>query len=86
VSRRSKPLESSSSHFLLFGAGSHANEGYADQPGFGRFLVALPPVRDLIFYAKHLLVAAMVAIAPAGGSNGSSSALSSDQDLASIPR
>ena len=53
-----------------------------------RFLVALPPVRDLLLFAKHLFVAAMVAIAAAGGSrmsNGTSSALNSEQDLASIP-
>ena len=31
-----------------------------------RFLVALPPVRDLLLCAKHLFVEAMV-IAPAGG-------------------
>jgi H+/gluconate symporter-like permease len=30
-------------------------------------LVALPPVRDLLLSAKHLFVAAMVAIAAAGG-------------------
>jgi hypothetical protein len=54
-----------------------------------RFLVALSPVSDLLFCAKHLFVAAMVvAIAPAGGSrmsNGTASALNSEQDLASIP-
>jgi hypothetical protein len=33
-----------------------------------RFLVALAPVPDLLFYAKHLFVAAMVAIAPTGRS------------------
>jgi hypothetical protein len=32
-------------------------------------LVALPPVADLLFFAKHLFVAAMVAIAPAGRVN-----------------
>ena len=33
-----------------------------------RFLVALPPERDVLLFAKHLFVAAMVvAIAPAGG-------------------
>jgi len=45
-------------------------------------------VRDLLFRAKHLFVAAMVAIAAAGGlrmSNGTASALNSEQDLASIP-
>jgi AraC-like DNA-binding protein len=54
-----------------------------------RFLVTLPPASDLLLSAKHLFVAAMVvAIAPAGGSrmsNRSSSALNSEQDLASIP-
>jgi hypothetical protein len=42
----------------------------------------------LLFRAKHLFVAAMVAIAAAGGSrmsNGTASALNSEQDLASIP-
>jgi hypothetical protein len=29
---------------------------------FHRFLVALPPVRDLLLFAKHLLVAAMLAV------------------------
>ena len=33
----------------------------------GRLLVAGTPVRDLLFSAKHLFLAAMVAIAPAGG-------------------
>jgi hypothetical protein len=50
--------------------------------------VALALVRDLLFRAKHLFVAAMVAIAAAGGSrmsNGTASALNSEQDLASIP-
>jgi hypothetical protein len=45
-------------------------------------------VRDLLLSAKHLFVAAMVAIAAAGGSrmsNGTASALNSEQDLASIP-
>ncbi len=54
----------------------------------GRSLVALPPVRDLLLFAKHLFVAAIVAIAAAGGSrmsNGTASALNSEQDLASIP-
>jgi AraC-like DNA-binding protein len=54
-----------------------------------RFLVALPPVRDLLLCAKHLFVAAMVvAIAPVGDSkmsNRSSSALHSEPGLASIP-
>src|SRR5437763_6381035 len=54
-----------------------------------RFLVALPPVRDLLLCAKHLFVAAMVvAIVPAGAqkmSNRNSSALNSEQGLASIP-
>jgi hypothetical protein len=51
-------------------------------------IVALALVRDLLFRAKHLFVAAMVAIAAAGGSrmsNGTASALNSEQDLASIP-
>jgi hypothetical protein len=51
-------------------------------------LVALLTWRDLLFCAKHLLVAAMVAIAAAGGSrmsNGNPSDLSSEQGLASIP-
>ena len=51
-------------------------------------LVALPPVRDLLLSAKHLFVAAMVTVALPGGSrmsNGTSSALNSEQDLASIP-
>ena len=59
-----------------------------DQGDLLRFLVALPPMRDLLLCAKHLFVAAMVAIVPAGGSrmsNGTSSALNSEQDLASIP-
>ena len=46
-----------------------------------RFLVALLPVPDLLLYAKHLFVEAMVATM----SNGTSSALNSEQDLASIP-
>jgi AraC-like DNA-binding protein len=54
-----------------------------------RFLVALPPATDLLLFAKHLFVSAIaVAISPAGGSrmaNRSSSALSSEQGLASIP-
>jgi hypothetical protein len=54
-----------------------------------RFLVALPPTRDLLFWAKHLFLAAMVAncLLPGGltMSNGASSALNSEQDLASIP-
>jgi hypothetical protein len=52
-----------------------------------RFLVALPRSGDLLLFAKHLFVAAMVAIAAAGGSrmsNGTASALNSAQDLASI--
>src|SRR5215813_12911517 len=37
----------------------------ADQPWLpvSRFLVALPPVRDLLLFAKHLFVAAVAAIA-----------------------
>ena len=53
-----------------------------------RFLVALSPARDLLLCANHLFIAAMVAIAAAGGSrmsNGTSSALNSEQDLDSIP-
>jgi hypothetical protein len=54
-----------------------------------RFLVALPPASDLLIFAKHLFVEAMAAaIAPAGGSrmsDRSSSALNSEQGLASIP-
>jgi hypothetical protein len=45
-------------------------------------------VRDLLLCAKHLFVPAMAAIAAAGGSrmsNGTSSALNSEQGLASIP-
>jgi AraC-like DNA-binding protein len=45
-------------------------------------------VRDLLLCAKHLFVDAMVALAPAGWSrmsNGTSAALKSEQDLASIP-
>src|SRR6476646_651412 len=57
-------------------------------PAF-HLLVALPLVPDLLLFAKHLLVAAMVvAIAPDGGSrmsNRSSSALDPEQGLASIP-
>jgi hypothetical protein len=56
--------------------------------GFDRFLVALAALRDLLIGAKHLFFAAMVTIAPAAGSrmsNGLSSALNSEQDLASIP-
>jgi hypothetical protein len=47
-----------------------------------RFLVALPPVSDLLLCAKHLFVC------PAGGSNmsnGTSSAVTQGEDLASIP-
>jgi AraC-like DNA-binding protein len=47
--------------------------------------VASPPVRDLLLFAKHLFVAAMAAIAAAGDSRMSASALNSEQDLASIP-
>src|SRR5215813_11033706 len=53
-----------------------------------RVLVALPPARDLLLYAKHLFLAAMAAVVPAGRSRmsiGTSSALNSEQDLASIP-
>jgi len=42
----------------------------------------------LLLFAKHLFIAAIVAIAAAGGSrmsNGTASALNSEQDLASIP-
>ena len=46
-----------------------------------RFLVALLPVPDLLLYAKHLFVEAMVATM----SNGTSSALNSEQDLDLIP-
>src|SRR5262245_205553 len=56
--------------------------------GAFRLLVALPPFRDLLLFAKDLFVAATVAIAPAGGSrmsDGTSSALNSEEDLASIP-
>jgi AraC-like DNA-binding protein len=45
-------------------------------------------VADLLFFAKHLFVSAIVAIAAAWGSrmsNGTASALNSEQDLASIP-
>jgi AraC-like DNA-binding protein len=44
--------------------------------------------KDLLFCAKHLFVGAVAAIAPPGHSrmgNGTSSALNSEQDLASIP-
>jgi hypothetical protein len=34
--------------------------------GFDRFLVALPRSGDLLLFAKHLFIAAMVAIAAAG--------------------
>jgi hypothetical protein len=51
--------------------------------------VALRSVRDLLFCAKHLFVEAMMAIVSAQGgsmmSNGTSLALNSEQDLASIP-
>ena len=54
-----------------------------------RSLVALRPVRDLLLCAKHLFVAANGGqIALSGGSimsNGTASALNSEQDLASIP-
>ena len=54
-----------------------------------RFLVALPPVRDLLLCAKHLFVAANGGKLPLPGgsmmSNGTASALNSEQDLASIP-
>ena len=49
------------------------------------FLVALPPVLDLLLSAKHLFVAAMVAIASVGVSRMPSSAQNSGQDLASVP-
>ncbi|TMJ80944.1 MAG: AraC family transcriptional regulator [Alphaproteobacteria bacterium] len=53
------------------------------------FLVALPPLRDLLLCAKHLLFAAMVTVAAAPGAqgmtNGTSSALNSEPGLASIP-
>ncbi len=45
-------------------------------------------MRDLLLSAKHLFVAAIVAIAAVGGSrmsNGTASALNSERDLASIP-
>jgi hypothetical protein len=51
-------------------------------------LVASPPAQDLLLCAKHLFVAAMVAIAAAEGSrmsNGTASDLNSEQGLASIP-
>ena len=45
-----------------------------------RFLVALPPARDLLLCAKHLFVAPMVvAIAPAGGSKDEQSELFSPE-------
>ncbi len=54
-----------------------------------RSLVALRPVADLLLCAKHLFVAANGGqIALSGGSimsNGTASALNSEQDLASIP-
>jgi AraC-like DNA-binding protein len=53
-----------------------------------RFLVALPTSGDLLLCAKHLFVAAMVVNWPTGGSmmsKGTSSALNSKPDLASIP-
>jgi hypothetical protein len=59
-----------------------------ERPHGVRLLVASPPVADLLFFAKHLFVAAIVAIAAAGGSrmsNGTASALNSEQGLASIP-
>jgi hypothetical protein len=52
------------------------------------FFVAGTPVRDLLLRAKHLFVAAMMAISPIGGPrmrSSTSSALNSEQDLASIP-
>jgi hypothetical protein len=53
---------------------------------FGRFFVAVPPERDLLFCAKHLFIAAMAAIASAGGSRMSTSSVpKSEQDLPSIP-
>jgi hypothetical protein len=52
-------------------------------------LVALPAVQDLLLSAKHLFVhLSTVVVAPARGSRmskGTSSALNSEQDLASIP-
>jgi AraC-like DNA-binding protein len=62
------------------------NGQYADDRN--GFLVALPAVLDLLFCAKHLFGAAMVANYPCPGStmsNGTSSALNSEQDLPSIP-
>jgi AraC-like DNA-binding protein len=54
-----------------------------------RFIVALLSVPDLLLCAKHLFVEAMVAMVPARASqmmsNGTFSALKSEQDLASIP-
>ena len=53
-----------------------------------RLLVALPLLRDLLLFAKDLFVAAKAAITPAGGSrmsDGTSSTLNSEQELASIP-
>jgi hypothetical protein len=51
-----------------------------------RLLVTFPPVRVLLLSAKHLLVADTLAnCLCAGGSNGTSSALNSERDLASIP-
>ena len=51
-----------------------------------RFLVALPPLEDLLLSAKHLFVAANGGkLPPLGGSpmsNGTVTALNSAQDLA----
>src|SRR5262245_40085254 len=54
----------------------------------GSFLVALPVSRDLLLCVNRLFVEAVAAIAPPGRSRmsiGTSSALNSEQDLASIP-
>jgi AraC-like DNA-binding protein len=74
-----------------FQRGRQASVGEAFQPSARktRFLVALPAASDLLLFAKHLSGAAMVvALAPDGGprmSNRSSSALNSEQGLASTP-
>ena len=52
-----------------------------------QFLVALPPVFDLLLSAKHLFVAAIVAIASVGGVKGCLlQPRISGQDLASVRR
>jgi hypothetical protein len=63
--------------------------GQSRLASLGVLLVAGTPVRDLLLCAKHLVVAATEWQLPLSGaqrmSNGTSSALNSEHDLASIP-